>query len=1080
MSNETKDKAFEEMPVGSGAAPLKEAAAGDAEAGGGYAGTDEEQEAVADEGPGGKFSRLTGEMAGTRKLTGMYKEWFLDYASYVILERAVPHVEDGLKPVQRRILHAMKRLDDGRYNKVANIIGHTMQFHPHGDASIGDALVQLGQKDMLIDCQGNWGNVLTGDGAAAARYIEARLSKFALDVVFSPKITEWMLSYDGRNQEPVTLPVKFPLLLAQGVEGIAVGLASKILPHNFNELIDASIAYLRGEDFTIYPDFPTGGLADVSRYNDGLRGGSVKVRARINKIDKRTLSITEIPFGTTTESIKDSIIKANDKGKIKIRKVDDNTSDKVELIIHVSNDESSDRTIDALYAFSDCEVSISPNSCVIMDEKPHFMGVKEILKRCADHTRELLRKELEIRLEELEADWHMSSLERIFIENRIYRDIEECTTWEGVLAAIDKGLEPFKPKLRREVTQEDIVKLTEIRIKRISKYDSFKADEHIRDVEGQIEEVHGHLNSLTKYTIAYFRRIGEKYGKGRERRTELRDFDTIEATKVVVANSKLYVDRAEGFFGIGTAMKKDEYVCDCSDIDDVIVITKDGRYIITKVSDKAFFDKNIYYIGVFKRNDERTIYNVLYRDGRNGPLMMKRCAIKGITRDREYDLTKGTPRSEILYMSVNPNGEAEVLKVYFKPRPRLKKLIVDLNFGELAIKGRQSQGNLFSRYAIHKIVLKERGASTLAGQNIWYDEEIRRLNADGRGRLLGEFAGDDKLIVMTAKGQYYTTGYDLGVHFPEDTIRVEKYDGDRVYSVVYYDGEQKYYYLKRFTAEVSEKLQQFVDEDAAGTRFVGISGDAYPCLEVTYGGHNAGRPSDRIDVEAFIGVKSHRAKGKRVTTLEVGKLAFVEPFDREPQPDGGGEDDGSGGEEANGMTGEDRAAPPSDAAEGGETSAAQVREAEQAQAAPAMDPAPEAAAETPAGPAAGKPAEPVTEKLPEAAPAKAAAPAVSAGTAVEAASGPAPEQKQEKRVSRGKKAAPGEASAVDAGVKTKAKAEPEAKTETGEKAESPDEKRVPAAGKGTPETFVPGDTVEFDIAAEEEPKAPDTTQMELF
>ena len=842
----------------------------------------------------GKFGRLTGDAPDRRKLTGMYKDWFLDYASYVILERAVPHVEDGLKPVQRRILHAMKKLDDGRYNKVANIIGSTMQYHPHGDASIGDALVQLGQKDMLIDCQGNWGNILTGDGAAAPRYIEARLSKFALDVVFNPKVTEWMLSYDGRNQEPVTLPVKFPLLLAQGVEGIAVGLASKILPHNFCELIDASIASLRGEPFELWPDFPTGGMADIARYNDGLRGGTVKVRARINKIDKRTLAITEIPYGTTTESIKESIIKANDKGKIKIKRVDDNTSDKVEIVIHVSNDESSDRTIDALYAFTDCEVSISPNACVIMDEKPHFMGVSEILRRCADHTRELLRRELEIRLEELEQDWHMSSLEKIFIENRIYQLMEECTSREAAYAAVGKGLEPFAHLLRREIAPDDIVKLTELRMIRISRYDAFKADEHLKGVEEEIAQVKHHLSNLTDYAIAYFRRIREKHGKGRERKTELREFDSIEATKVVVANAKLYVDRAEGFFGTGPAMRKDEFVCDCSDIDDVIVFTKEGKYIITKVSEKAFFAKNIYYIGIFKRNDERTIYNVLYRDGRGGPLMMKRCAIKGITRDREYDITKGTPRSEILYMSVNPNGEAEVLKVYFKPRPRLKKLIVDLNFGELAIKGRQSQGNLFSRYAIHKIVLKERGASTLGGVDVWYDEEIRRLNTDGRGVLLGEFAGSDKLIVMTGKGLYYTTNYDLGVHFPEETIRVEKYDSGRIYSVAYFDGEQGYYYVKRFTAEQSDKMQVFAD-DTAGSRLVAVSGDRYPQLLVSYGGPNAGRPDDTIDVDGFIGVKSHRAKGKRVTTLAVETLSFAEPLDKEPDTgEGGSEPDGEG------------------------------------------------------------------------------------------------------------------------------------------------------------------------------------------
>ncbi len=631
--------------------------------------------------------------SGRGHLRGLYKDWWLDYASYVILERAVPHVEDGLKPVQRRILHSMKRLDDGRYNKVANVIGHTMQFHPHGDASIGDALVQLGQKDLLIDCQGNWGNILTGDGAAAARYIEARLSKFALDVVFNPKTTEWMLSYDGRNNEPVTLPVKFPLLLAQGVEGIAVGLASKILPHNFNELIDASVAYLRGEEFELYPDFPTGGMVDVSRYNNGLRGGAVKVRAKISKIDRRTLAITEIPFGTTTESIKESIIKANDRGKIKIRKVDDNTAEKVEIIIHVSNDESSDKTIDALYAFTDCEVSISPNSTVIWEDKPHFLGVSEILRRSTDRTRELLLQELQIRLDELAEDWHLSSLERIFIENKLYQRIEGAKTREEAYSAVDEGLEPFKGALRRAVTKDDVVKLTELRFIRISRYDTAKADEHIRAVEEEMKQTRHDIEHIVPYTIAYYERIKSKYGAGRERRTEIREFEGVEAAKVVAANARLYVNRAEGFFGIGAGMKKDEFVCDCSDIDDVIVICKDGRYVITKVSDKAFFHKNIQYIGVFKRGDERTIYNVLYRDGKNGAIMMKRCAIVGITRDKEYDLTKGTPGSDLLWLTVNPNGEAEVLKIYFKPRPRLKKVITDLDFSALAIKGRASQGN---------------------------------------------------------------------------------------------------------------------------------------------------------------------------------------------------------------------------------------------------------------------------------------------------------------------------------------------------------------------------------------------------
>ena len=839
----------------------------------------------------GKFTRLTDDDGPVtrHKLTGMYKDWFLDYASYVILERAVPHVEDGLKPVQRRILHAMKRMDDGRFNKVANIIGSTMQYHPHGDASIGDALVQLGQKDLLLDCQGNWGNILTGDSSAAPRYIESRLSKFALDVVFNPKTTEWMLSYDGRNQEPVTLPVKFPLLLAQGVEGIAVGLASKILPHNFIELVDAAIAYLKGKDFELYPDFPTGGLADCSRYNDGLRGGAVKVRARIHKIDRKTLAITEIPYGKTTTLIIDSIIKANDKGKIKIRKVDDNTAANVEILVHLANDVSADKTIDALYAFTDCEVSISPNACVIEDDKPRFIGVKEILRQSVDHTKYLLGRELEIRLAELREEWHMSSLERIFIENRIYNDIESCTTWEAVLKTIDRGLEPFKPLLKRTVTREDIVKLTEIRIKRISRYDSFRADELIRGIEKEMAQVEKNLASLVKYTIAYYERIKTKYGKGRERKTELRGFDTIEATKVVVANAKLYVDRAEGFFGIGNAMKKDEFVCDCSDIDDVIVFNRSGKYIITKVSEKAFFSKDIIHIGVFKKNDDRTIYNVIYRDGKNGPVMMKRCPIKGITRDREYDMTKGTPGSQILYMSVNPNGEAEVLKVYFKPRPRLKRLIADLDFSELAIKGRQSQGNLFSRYGIHKIVLKEKGTSTLGGQQIWYDEDIRRLNDDGRGLPLGEFSGSDKLIVVTRKGGYYTAGYDLGQHFPEDTLFVERYDPRKVYSVTYYDAGQGYFYVKRFTAEESEKMQAFVDEENPGSYLAEITRDAYPRLQVTFGPAHAMRPEEVIDVEEFIGVKSHRAKGKRVTTYVVDKLKFIEPLRKEPE---GGEGDG--------------------------------------------------------------------------------------------------------------------------------------------------------------------------------------------
>lgn len=829
----------------------------------------------------GKYGKMLSEEGGVRKLTGMFRNWFLDYASYVILERAVPHVEDGLKPVQRRILHAMKGIDDGRYNKVANIVGQTMQYHPHGDASIKDALVQLGQKDMLIDCQGNWGNILTGDDAAAGRYIEARLSKFAIDVVFNKKTTEWMRSYDGRNDEPVTLPVKFPLLLAQGSDGIAVGLASKILPHNFFELIAAAIAHLQGRDFVLYPDFPTGGMVDVSRYNDGLRGGAVKVRARISKIDKRTLAITEIPYTTTTESIKESIVKANEKGKIKIRKVDDNTAEKVEIIVQVAPDESSDKTIDALYAFTDCEVSIAPNACVIWEEKPHFLGVREMLRRSAEHTRDLLRMELEIRLDELNEAWHAASLERIFIVNKLYQLIEGCKSREEAYQAVGQGLLPFTGDLRRAVTIEDIQRLTELKFIRISRFDNDKADNEIKQIEADIAQTQHYLDHLTDYTIAYYERIREKYGKGCERRTELREFDSIEATKVAVTNAKLYADRAEGFFGIGKSMKEAEQVCDCSDIDDVIVVTKDGRYVITKVSDKAFFDKNIYYIGIFKRGDERTIYNVLYRDGKNGPILMKRCAIKGITRDKEYNLTKGDPRSEILYMSVNPNGEAEVLKIYFKPRPRLKKVIVDLDFSTVAIRGRQSQGNLFSRYGIHKIVLKERGTSTLGGQRIWYDEDVHKLNADGRGQLLGEFQGDDKIIVWTARNLYYITSYDVAQHFPDDTVRVAKYVPGTIYAVAYFDRVQQYYYLKRFSAEQSDKMQPFLDEEGQ-VDFVAITACAGARLALTFKGAQSSRPAEEIDVDEFIGVKSHRAKGKRVTTFDVASLTFIEPEQPEP------------------------------------------------------------------------------------------------------------------------------------------------------------------------------------------------------
>ncbi len=808
-------------------------------------------------------------------LSGMYQDWFLDYASYVILERAVPHLHDGLKPVQRRILHSMKRMDDGRYNKVANIIGHTMQFHPHGDASIGDALVQLGQKELLVDMQGNWGNLLTGDGAAAPRYIESRLSKFALEVVFNPKTTEWKLSYDGRNKEPVTLPVKFPLLLAQGGEGIAVGLASKILPHNFNELIDASIDYLQGNDFVIYPDFPTGGLVDVSKYNDGQRGGAIKVRAKIEKVDKKELVITEIPYGKTTTSLIESIIKANEKGKIKIRKIDDNTSANVEIVIHLLPGVSPDMTIDALYALTDCEYSISPNTCVIVDDKPSFMGVSTILKHSADRTVELLKSELEIRLGELNEDWHMSSLEKIFIEKRIYRDIEESETWEAVIEAIDKGLDPFKKLLYREVTREDIIQLTEIKIKRISKFDVKKADEHIKGIETEIEEVKNHLKNIIPFAINYFRQIKKKYGKGRERKTELRSFDTIEATKVVANNAKLYVNYKEGF--IGTGLKKDEFICDCSDIDDVIVIRKDGVYLITKVAEKVFVGNDILYAQVFLKNDERTIYNIVYQDGKDGPLLAKRCAISGLTRDKEYNLTRGKQGSKIIYLSVNPNGEAEVINVHHKPKARLKKLMFEFDFGQMNIKGKSSMGNILTKNAVHRISLKEKGLSTLGGRKIWFDDAVFRLNVDSRGTFLGEFSADDKILVITKSGYFRITGFDLSNHFEDNILIIEKWRPGKVYSAVYWDADQKFYYVKRFTIEESEKPQCFINEHPE-SKLYSLTEVEYPRFEISFGGKHKDRDNEIIEVAEFIGVKSFKAKGKRLTSFMVDNIQEIEPI----------------------------------------------------------------------------------------------------------------------------------------------------------------------------------------------------------
>jgi topoisomerase-4 subunit A len=821
-----------------------------------------------------KYDKSDFSLHTVTALSGMYQDWFLDYASYVILERAVPHLQDGLKPVQRRILHSMKRMDDGRFNKVANIIGHTMQFHPHGDASIGDALVQLGQKDLLVETQGNWGNLLTGDGAAAPRYIEARLSKFALDILFNPKTTEWKLSYDGRNKEPVTLPVKFPLLLAMGVEGIAVGLASKILPHNFIELIDASMDYLMGKDFVLYPDFPTGGMVDVSKYNDGQRGGVIKVRSKIEKIDKKALIITEIPFGKTTTSLIESIIKANDKGKIKIRKIDDNTAANVEIVIHLLPGVSPDKTIDALYALTDCEYSISPNSCVITGNKPSFMGVSEMLKYSADQTVILLKAELNIRKSELQEEWHMSSLEKIFIEEKIYRDIEDCETWESVIEAIDKGLKPFKSKLLRVITREDIIQLTEIKIKRISKYDSKKADEHIKGIEIELEEVNNHLRNIIPFTINYFKQIKKKYGKGRERKTEIRSFDTIEATKVVANNAKLYVNFKEGF--IGTGLKKDELVCDCSDIDDIVIIRKDGVYMITKVAEKVFVGNDIIYVQVFLKNDERTIYNIVYQDGKEGPLLAKRCAITGLTRDKEYNLTRGKPGSKVMYLSVNPNGEAEVIKIHHKPRPRLKKLVFEFDFGQLNIKGKSSMGNIVTKNPVQKIALKEKGLSTLGGRKIWFDDAVFRLNVDGRGMFLGEFSADDKILVITKNGFFRNTGFDLSNHFEDNILVIEKFRPGKVYSAVYWDAEQKFYYVKRFIIEESEKLQCFINEHPE-SKLISLTEVEYPRFEIQFGGKHKSRSNEIIEVAGFIGVKSFKAKGKRLTSYMVDNIHEIEP-----------------------------------------------------------------------------------------------------------------------------------------------------------------------------------------------------------
>lgn len=809
-------------------------------------------------------------------LSGMYQNWFLDYASYVILERAVPHILDGLKPVQRRILHSMKETDDGRFNKVANIVGHTMQYHPHGDASIGDALVQLGQKDLLVECQGNWGNILTGDSAAAPRYIEARLSEFALETVFNPKTTEWTVSYDGRKAEPMILPVKFPLLLAQGAEGIAVGLSSKILPHNFNELLDAAIAYLRGEEFALYPDFPTGGYIDVSKYNDGERGGSVRVRAKIEKIDNKTLEITDIPFGKTTGTLIDSIIKAQEKGKIKVRRVDDNTAEHADIIVHLIPGTSSDRAIDALYAFTDCEVSISPNCCVISEQKPLFLKVSDVLRSSVDNTKELLRRELEIQRGELMESLLYASLEKIFIEERIYKDkeYEQSANLDMAVAHIDKRLTPYKADFVREITRDDILRLLEIKMGRILRFNSEKADNYIESLKEKVKEIDHHLATLVDYTIAWYEKLKKKYGAAYPRRTEIRSFDNIEAAKVAEANEKLYINREDGF--IGTGLKKDEFVCNCSDMDDIIVFFKDGKYKVVKVADKLYVGKNVLYLNVFKRNDQRTIYNLVYQNGKGGTTYMKRFAVTGITRDKEYDMMQGEKGSKIWWFSANPNGEAETLRVTLKEKPRLKVLQFDISFADLAIKGRQSLGNIVTKNEVHRISLKERGVSTLGGREVWFDWDVLRLNYDGRGQSLGEFNPTDQVLVILKSGEFYMSSFDLSNHYENNILRMEKYRDGVVWTAVLNDADQGYPYIKRFTFEPSSKKQSFIGENP-NSELLLLTDDVYPRVKVTLGGADAFREPLIIDAEEYIGAKSFKAKGKRLTTFATEKIEWIEP-----------------------------------------------------------------------------------------------------------------------------------------------------------------------------------------------------------
>lgn len=817
-----------------------------------------------------------------KKISGMYEDWFLDYASYVILERAIPSIFDGLKPVQRRIMHSMRELEDGRYNKVANIVGNTMKYHPHGDAAITDAMVQIGQKDLLIDTQGNWGNTLTGDGAAAARYIEARLTPFALEVVFNPKTTVWLPSYDGRNKEPENLPVKFPLLLTQGVEGIAVGLSTKILPHNFIELIDASIACLKGKKFSLYPDFLTGGFIDVSDYNDGQRGGKIRVRARINQEDKNTLKITEIPFGTTTGSLIESIIRANDKGKIKIKKIEDNTSSNVEILVHLNPGVSPDKMIDALYAFTDCEISISPNACVINVNAPEFLNVSHILKSNTEHTVSLLKQELEIELNELQEQWHFSSLERIFIENRIYHDIEEEETWEGVISAIDKGLKPHTAHLLRAVTEDDIVRLTEIRIKRISKFDLDKAQQYLESLEDKIAQVKRHLEHLIEYAIDYYLNLKKKYGKGRERKTEIRIFDNIDATKVAAANVKFYADFKEGF--IGTSLRKDEFLFECSDIDDIIVFRKDGVMMVTKVDSKTFVGKEIIHVAVWNKNDKRTIYNMIYRDGKNGPSYQKRFAVTSITRDREYDLTNGSKGSEVLYFSANPNGEAELVQILLKPSQRLKRLKFDLDFSELAVKGRNSKGNLVSKYPIKKVELKVEGVSTLAPRKIWFDDIVKRLNADGRGELLGAFRGNDKILTINDKGEVKLTSFDLSNRYDEELLVIEKWKPEKPISCIYYDADKDRYFVKRFLAEDNLSPQPFYFSENQNSFIELVSTQKQPVIDLIFSKvKGVERETETIQLEDFIAVKGIKAQGNQLTTHKIKQINLHPPVEEEEE-----------------------------------------------------------------------------------------------------------------------------------------------------------------------------------------------------